>query len=531
LIPVKEIAQIGACLGREFSHELVSAVSPMSEAQLTEALEKLTASELVFRRGSPPEAVYIFKHALVQDAAYDSLLKSKRQTLHAQIAEAISQRFPSKLETEPELLAHHYTEAGMTRDAILYWEKAGDLAQQRFALQESVSSYRQAISLLTAVDKTEEDMKRHIDITVKWADLIVPSADIISALETAERYAEQLADMNRLAKVESYLGQLLFYVGQLESATTRLQSVIGMADSLQDKDRVGSAYRCLGQLYLMGYSRCSDGLECIEQAMPIVQATGNRFEESCCYGLMGLEYGFRGRFEQSFAAFDNAVRAARAGQERSIECWDLKWRSHIHSLKGEWEEATARADEGIALARKIENIWAVDWCTLMASYAQFMASKEFSLVGRAMEALEGLAGTICIAGARSYLAEMLYLTGDLTSAVASADRALTELHYGSYFSAEVRAYRIRSMGASRQSAPDRDFVTRDMEKAMSIARAQQRMPDLAICQYRYAQLLQQKGARADARSRQDEAEKLFAAMNMTWWLGQARKLRREFNWA
>jgi class 3 adenylate cyclase/tetratricopeptide (TPR) repeat protein len=151
LIPVKEIAQIGACLGREFSYELVAAVSPMSEAQLNEALEKLTASELVFRRGSPPEAVYIFKHALVQDAAYDSLLKSKRQGLHAQIAAAIRERFPAKAETEPELLAHHYTEAGMIPTAIPYWQRAGELAQERVALQEAIRHYERGLELTSTL--------------------------------------------------------------------------------------------------------------------------------------------------------------------------------------------------------------------------------------------------------------------------------------------------------------------------------------------------------------------------------------------
>lgn len=527
LIPVKEIAQIGACLGREFSHELVSAISPMSEAQLTEALEKLTASELVFRRGSPPEAVYIFKHALVQDAAYDSLLKTKRQTVHAQIAEAISQRFPSKLETEPELLAHHYTEAGMTRNAILYWEKAGNLAQQRFALQESVSSYRQAISLLAAVDKTEDDMKRHIDIAVKWADLIVPSADIISALETAERYAEKLADMNRLANVASYLGQLLFYLGRFEPARARMERVIGMTDSLPGKDRVGSSYRCLGQLYLMGYSRCSEGLKYIEQAMPIVQATGNRFEESCCHGLMGLEYGFLGRFEESLTAFDTAIRAAQAGQQRSIECWNLSWRCHVRSLKGDWEKAAEDAEDGIALSQKIENIWVLNWCALQLAYAQFMTSRDLSLIERAKETLGKLAGHVCISIACCYLTDMLYLSGAFREANTYADRALTDLELGTYFSADVRSHQLKSMAAAGEPHPDWSFVTRNMDKAIAIARSQQRIPDLAICQYRQAQLLQQKGAHADARSRLDEAEKLFAAMNMTWWLGEARKLRRE----
>jgi len=110
---VKEIAQIGAVIGREFGYELVAAVSPIRGAALDDALERLVSSALVFRRSTIPHAVYTFKHALVQDAAYDSLLKAKRQELHAEIASAIQVASPGVLDTEPELLAHHYTAAGM----------------------------------------------------------------------------------------------------------------------------------------------------------------------------------------------------------------------------------------------------------------------------------------------------------------------------------------------------------------------------------------------------------------------------------
>ena len=113
LIPVKEVAQVGAAIGREFSHQLVALLSPMSRSELNNALDKLVDSELVFRRGTPPEATYIFKHALVQDAAYNSMLKRDRQTIHKQIAEALETHFPQEAKDSPELIAHHYTEAGL----------------------------------------------------------------------------------------------------------------------------------------------------------------------------------------------------------------------------------------------------------------------------------------------------------------------------------------------------------------------------------------------------------------------------------
>src|SRR5574341_934746 len=125
-MPVKEIAQIGAAIGREFSYELIAAGAPMSQVQLDSALAQLIDSGLAFRRGTPPEATFTFKHALVQDAAYDSLLKSRRQELHAKIARVIEQRLAELKETEPEVLAHHYTQAGQPRSAIPLWQKAGE---------------------------------------------------------------------------------------------------------------------------------------------------------------------------------------------------------------------------------------------------------------------------------------------------------------------------------------------------------------------------------------------------------------------
>ena len=120
LAPVKEVAQIGAVIGREFSHELLAAVAHRSEAELQAALDQLVASELVYRRGVPPDATYSFKHALVQDTAYGTLLKSRRQQLHTRIAQVLEEQFPGAPKTQPELLAHHCTQAGLVEKAVDY---------------------------------------------------------------------------------------------------------------------------------------------------------------------------------------------------------------------------------------------------------------------------------------------------------------------------------------------------------------------------------------------------------------------------
>jgi predicted ATPase len=162
LATVREVAQIGATLGREFSYELLHAVSPLEEARLQQELRQLVETELVYQRGVPPQATYLFKHALIQDTAYQSLLKSKRQQYHHQIAQVLEEQFSDTKETQPELLAHHYTEAGLKEQAIPYWQKAGQRASQRSANVEAVSHLTKGLELLKtlpdALERTQQEL-------------------------------------------------------------------------------------------------------------------------------------------------------------------------------------------------------------------------------------------------------------------------------------------------------------------------------------------------------------------------------------
>ena len=151
LAPVKEIGQIGAAIGREFSYSLMREVVGRDEPSLKNALAKLEQAELVFRHGEPPDAIYSFKHALVRDAAYESLLKSRRLQLHGQIARAMEEKFPSIVVSQPEIVAHHFTEADMVEPAINYWLKAGNLALSRSA-NAAVGHLEQGLKLIPGID-------------------------------------------------------------------------------------------------------------------------------------------------------------------------------------------------------------------------------------------------------------------------------------------------------------------------------------------------------------------------------------------
>ena len=167
--PVKEVAQIGAVIGREFSYELLAAVAPMSANRLNDALEQLVNSELVFGRGTPPDAIYTFKHALVQDAAYQSLLKSKRQQLHARIVQVLEQRFPDVMDTKPELLAHHCAEGRLIEKAVAYWHRAGQQAIARSTLAEAAAHLAKGLEMLESCRGVQSGTGRSSTCKSRWA--------------------------------------------------------------------------------------------------------------------------------------------------------------------------------------------------------------------------------------------------------------------------------------------------------------------------------------------------------------------------
>ena len=201
LQPVKEVAQTAACIGREFDYRLLAAILPsLSGAKLQAALDRLTAAELVFRRGTPPDATYTFKHALVRDAAYESLLKTKRQQAHARVVEALEgSRTDATAGAAPEIIAHHATEAGLTEAAITYWERAGEGAIARPAYKEAIGHLTSAIRLTREMGDApswrEQELKLQIQLgQALTAALGYGAAPTKGAFERALELADGLGD-------------------------------------------------------------------------------------------------------------------------------------------------------------------------------------------------------------------------------------------------------------------------------------------------------------------------------------------------
>ena len=185
---VKEVAQVAACIGREFAYPLLAAVSPLPEPELRAALDRLAAAELVFARGEPPEASYTFKHALVRDAAHESLLKAQRQQLHARIARVLEERFPETVEAEPELLARHCAEAGLAEQAVDYWQRAGQRALARSAMAEAVAQLTRGLEALAGLPDGPERQRRELGLQLALGQALI-AAKGFAAPETGRAYA------------------------------------------------------------------------------------------------------------------------------------------------------------------------------------------------------------------------------------------------------------------------------------------------------------------------------------------------------
>ncbi|UVO27042.1 adenylate/guanylate cyclase domain-containing protein [Bradyrhizobium arachidis] len=251
LAPTREAAQIAATLGRQFSHELITAVADMSQQQLEDALEQLIRAELVFRRGTPPDATYTFKHALVQDAAYSTLLRPRRQQLHARIAEALEARVIGNAETLPEIIAHHCTEAGLTERAIKYWWQAAQLAIQRSATLESIAHLQHGLRLLQTLPDHPEHVCLELDMQVALATACMAakgwsSPVTVAAIARAEELCERVDDPRQRSIAD--FGRYVIYLlrGQTDAALATSTAMLGRAERKQDSTAMMIAHRCIG---------------------------------------------------------------------------------------------------------------------------------------------------------------------------------------------------------------------------------------------------------------------------------------------
>ncbi len=271
LAPVRETAQIAAAIGREFSHRLLEAVSPIHDAALQDALGQLMAAELIYGRGAPPNATYIFKHALVQDTAYASLLRSRRQRIHADIAGALEERFADQVESAPAIIAHHYSEAGLPEPAARYWLKAAELALSRSANPEASRHIDAGLALTPRLTDGRDRQTLELGLQVARANALLPlkgyvAPETVEALTVAKRLLDAGVgtDLHRF----SVLFGLCFanlMVGRPELALDLARQMVEVAERQHDPTYQMVGHRLRGTMHaFMGQPRVA--LESLQQA-------------------------------------------------------------------------------------------------------------------------------------------------------------------------------------------------------------------------------------------------------------------------
>jgi TOMM system kinase/cyclase fusion protein len=254
LATVKAVAQLGATIGRTFAYELLRAVSPLDEATLQHGLRQLVEAELVYQRGGPPQATYIFKHALIQDTAYQSLLRSTRQRYHQHIARVLEAQFPETATTQPELLAHHYTEAGLNAQAVVYWQQAGEGAIQRCAHVEARAHLTTGLALVTTLPPTPARYQHELALHLALGSALMASKGF-GALEVERVYtrarelAQQVGDTRRLFWALRGLRTFSLVHGQLQRAHELGEQLLRVAEDEQDAALLTAAHSGMGPSY------------------------------------------------------------------------------------------------------------------------------------------------------------------------------------------------------------------------------------------------------------------------------------------
>jgi class 3 adenylate cyclase/tetratricopeptide (TPR) repeat protein len=443
LAPVKEIAQIGACIGREFSHELLSRVAALEGAQLEAALDRLVEAGLITRRGTPPDVIYTFTHALVQDAAYDLLLKSRRHQLHANIAQALERGFPDEVAHRPELLAHHYTQAGSLAAAIPLWRKAGALAIERVAMQEAVAHLQRALDLTDQLPPSAEhdalELTIREQLNAAWAGLHGWAAEEIGV---------NAAEILRLAKSQRnaqslFLGLWWMWTntitqGRIADSLAWAQRLLDESAEVEDVDLqiFGPAATMVTRFFLGQLSEASAqadrvlGLYDPQHAERWIQLTGHDLKTFV--GVYSCQWiWMQGHPDQAVQVSDESSAHARTVGHAFNLVWALTFGAYAFAYRHEPARLLERVGEAERLAREqgLAFIYQVSLpqAAGLAELHQGRPLEAIHLLRRGIESWTNVGGGVRNPYVKSALAEAEALQGNLSTAFQLIDECIEQI--------------------------------------------------------------------------------------------------------
>jgi predicted ATPase/class 3 adenylate cyclase len=541
LSDARQVAQLGATLGREFPHELLQAVTPLSETDLHTALAKLVEAEILYRRGVGEQARYSFKHALIQDTAYQSLLKSTRQQYHHQLAHVLEKRFPQTKETQPELLAHHYTEAGLIEQAIPYWQQAGQKAASRSANAEAIGHLTKGIELLKSLPDTPERTQQELILQrALGAPLIATkgytSEEVQNTYGRVRRLCERLEDTPQL--FSSLWGLALYYTntGDNHTGLELSQQCLHIAEQEQDLTQFLLAHTMLGAV-IHWFGRFAESQSHLERAMELYDSRQHRSLASlygidpgvASLGYSSLNLWLLGYPEQARTKTYKTLALAQELEHPFSRAFALSYISLIHLLRREHAFAYQVATELLALAHEQG----------FQHYAGFgMLFQGFGLVDserkeeRLRLILEGrrILRTLGTAGGRSVglslLLEVYVERNDIEEGLTLTDAWFAAAATNSDHQAEAELYRLKgeltlqklSVISSQLSETNPQLPALDPQggaeacflTAINIAQKQQAKSLELRAVMSLVRLRQQQAAQDATRVKLDEAHKLLS---------------------
>jgi class 3 adenylate cyclase/predicted ATPase len=491
--PAKEVAQIGAAIGREFSHALVASIVRQSDAELESALDRLVAAGLLFRQGGPPNAAYLFKHALVQDAAYSALLREPRRALHTRIAETLESKFTEVADSRPEVLARHYTEAGLIEKAVILWGKAGQQSLKRSALVEAIEQFsralRQMATLPAACALRQEQIKLQVALIGPLIHVKGPGApETKAAVDRARQLIEQAEAMGEPLEDSLLLFSVLYgswavnYAAFKGNAMRELaRQFLAFADKENAKAPLTVGHRLMFISLAMTGSLAESQTHCdqvlalyhpVEQR-PLATRFGhdNRVAvlsyRSCVSWVLGYPVA-------ALVDADRALGDARAIAQASTLMFALSVTSLSHIFSGKYARAKAQTDELITLAGEKSAFWNANRMLIQGWL--------LALRGEATEAVHMLTSGITswrLTGSQlwmpmwlAYLGKAYAELGALEDASLSINEALNAIEITSERWCEAEVNRIAGEIALWSSEPDATKAEAFFDRALAVARQQ-----------------------------------------------------------
>jgi len=485
LSPVKEVAQVGSVIGREFSYELLAAVAKIRGNELNDALTQLANSELVFVRGTPPDATYVFKHALVQDAAYASLLRSRRQQLHAQIAQALEEKYPDVSARRPEILAHHFASAGLEEQAKHYWSRAGRLALANANYVEANNHLAKAVELAAKAPLSEARTREEAALLVDRCVVLAPFTGPASTRQVA-------ADAVRVSAVlgddplhfRARWADWMFHSvgGDLPGGSERADALVAMANRIGADDLKLQAHHAR---WTTGFLRgeVARAREDIEQGLVLYHPERHRDHWSmygahdpgvCARATGGCVIWQSGLTERANEVSKDAIRISNELGHPFSRAIAQFYAGFLAIMIGDIAAADGCAQATAAIAAESNMLWP-------ASLARFIAgwvSAQRSEIGRGSDQMEVVFRHLQQIGQRAYLT---FLGTQIATAKLAMGRIedtlnfLEELQQLSVethqlmFSSELHRLRAEAL---RRLDPRSERIEAEYSTALQVARRQ-----------------------------------------------------------